>query len=81
MYLYFSLYKTEENGENIGIIVKNKHINGLEINLECVIIKYNYWFSVFNVCCGPRSIFNALRLASGINFDPGSQQTLNISNL
>ena len=33
-----SLYGDEKNGENIGIIVENKHINGLEINLECVII-------------------------------------------
>ena len=31
-----------------------KHINGVEINLKCVIITINHGFSVFNVCCGPR---------------------------
>ena len=28
----------EEDGENTGIIVENKLINALKINLECVII-------------------------------------------
>ena len=51
-----SLYRDVKDGEIIGIIVENKHINGLEINLGCVIITFNYWFSVFNVCCGLRSI-------------------------
>ena len=46
-----SLYRSEKDGENIGIIVENKLINGLEINLECVIITINYRF--FNVCCSP----------------------------
>ena len=31
------------------MIVKNKYINGLEINLECVIITFNHRFLVFNV--------------------------------
>ena len=30
-----SLYGDEKNGENFGIIVENKHINGLDINLVC----------------------------------------------
>ena len=28
-------------------VVKNKLVNGLEINLECVIITFNHGFSVF----------------------------------
>ena len=44
------------DGEIIGVIVENKHINGLEINLERAIITFNHVSSVFNVCCGPRSI-------------------------
>ena len=44
----------------IGLIVQNKHINGLEINLQWVIITFNNGFSVFNVCCGPRSILMSL---------------------
>ena len=39
-----SLYRSEKNGENIGIIVENKLINRLEINLEFVIITFNYGF-------------------------------------
>ena len=35
-----SLYRSENDGENIRIIVENKLINGLEINLECVIITF-----------------------------------------
>ena len=46
----------EKGGENNGKIVKNKLVNGLEINLDCVIITFNRGFSVFNVCCGPRPI-------------------------
>ena len=42
-------------------LVENNHINGLEINLECVIITFNHGFSVFNVCCGPRAILMPLR--------------------
>ena len=42
--------------EKYRLIVQNKHINGPEINLECVIITFNYRFLVFNVCCDPRSI-------------------------
>ena len=37
-------------------IVNNKLVNGLEINLECVIITFNHGCSVFNVGCGPLSI-------------------------
>ena len=48
-----SQYRSEKDGENIGIIVENKLINGLEINLEGVIITFNHGVSVFNVCCGP----------------------------
>ena len=33
-----SLHRVAKDGE---IIVKNKHINGLEIYLECVIITYS----------------------------------------
>ena len=51
------LYRDTKDGETTGIIVVNKHLNGLEINLECVIIIFNHRFSVFNVCCGPRSIY------------------------
>ena len=32
-----SLYRSEKDGENIGILVENKHINGLEVNLACII--------------------------------------------
>ena len=48
-----SQYREEKDGENIGLVVENKHINGIEIN---VIITFNHRFSVFNFCCGPRSI-------------------------
>ena len=41
--------RSEKDGENIGIIVKNKRMNGLEIKLECVIITFNHGFSVFNI--------------------------------
>ena len=68
-----SLYWSEKDGENIGIIVENKLINRLEINLECVIITFNHGFSVFNVWCGPRSIFmlSALWPSVDINVDIG----------
>ena len=68
-----SLYRGAKNGEMIGIIVENKLINGLEINLEHVIIIFNHGFSVFNFCCGPRWILmpsascRALILTSGHN--------------
>ena len=42
-----SLYRSQKDGEIIGIVIENKHINRLEINSECVIITYNHWFSVF----------------------------------
>ena len=51
-----SQYRSEKDGENIGIIVENKLINGLEINLECVQITFNHKCSGFNICCGPRMI-------------------------
>ena len=41
-----SLYRSEKYVENIGIIVENKLINGLEINLEFVIITFNHGFLV-----------------------------------
>ena len=44
-----SLYRSEKDGGNIGIIVENKLINGLEMNLEDVIITFNHRFSVFKV--------------------------------
>ena len=44
-----SLYRDAEDGI---IVENNKHINGLEINLERVTITLNDGFSVFNVCCG-----------------------------
>ena len=58
-----SLYRIAKDGE---IIVENKHINGLAINLESVIITFNHRFSVCNVCCGPPSILmpSISRLAS-----------------
>ena len=68
-----SPYRSGKDGENIGIIVENKLINGLEINLECVIITFNHRFSELNVCCGPWLILmpSALRpaliLTSGCN--------------
>ena len=43
-------YRDAKDGK---IIVKNKHINGLEINLVFVIRTSNHGFEVFNVCCGP----------------------------
>ena len=49
------LYRGENDGEIIKIL-KNKYMNGLEINLECVIISFNHRFSAFNICCSPRSI-------------------------
>ena len=51
-----SLYRGVKDGEIIGIIGENKHLNGLEINSVCVIIIFNHRFSVFNVCYGLRSI-------------------------
>ena len=39
-----SLYRSEKDGENIRIGVENKHINGLEINLQCIIITFNHGF-------------------------------------
>ena len=58
-----SQYWSEKGGESIGMI--SKLINGIEVNLECVIITFNRVFSVFNVCCGPLSIF--MFSVSGIN--------------
>ena len=43
------LHRGAKDGGIVGIIVENEHINGLQIT-------FNYGFSVFNVCCGPRSI-------------------------
>ena len=68
-----SLYKDKKDGENIGITDKNKHRNGLELNLECVIITFNHGVSLFNICCGPWSILmpstlrRTLILTSGCN--------------
>ena len=42
-----SQYRSEKDGENIGIIDENKLINGLEINLECVIIIFSHRILVF----------------------------------
>ena len=42
--------------EKNGIIVSNKHVNGLEINLECVIITFHHGFSGFNVVAALGSI-------------------------
>ena len=39
-----SLYRGVKDGENIGIIVENKHLKGLAINLVCVIITFNHRF-------------------------------------
>ena len=39
-----------KDGENVGIIVKNKHVNGLEINLDCVLTTFTHRFSMFNIC-------------------------------
>ena len=50
------LYRGAKDGEIIGILVENMHINRLEINLECVIITFNHECSVFSICCGPWSI-------------------------
>ena len=36
-YLYSSLYRRAKHRENMGIIVKNKLVNILEISLECVV--------------------------------------------
>ena len=41
------LYRDAKDGKIIRIIVENKHINGLEINLECVIITFNHRFLMF----------------------------------
>ena len=41
-----SLYRDVKDGEIVGIIVEYKHINGLEINLECHI---NHQPRVFGV--------------------------------
>ena len=39
-----SLYRSEEGGESIGIIVENELINELEINLKSLIITtFNHW--------------------------------------
>ena len=40
------LNRGEKDGENLGITVENKHLNGLQINLACVIITFNNRFSV-----------------------------------
>ena len=42
-----SLYRDAKDGEITGIILENKHLNRLETNLECVIIKFNHGLSVF----------------------------------
>ena len=44
-----SQYRSDKDGENIGIILESKLTNGLEINLECVKITFNQGLSVFNV--------------------------------
>ena len=48
-----SPYRDAKHEEIIGLIVENKHLDGLEINLECVIITFNHGVLVFNVCCDP----------------------------
>ena len=53
-----SLYRSEKDGENIGIIVENKHINGQEINLECI-ITFSHGFSMFNIYWGAQLILMA----------------------
>ena len=59
-----SPYRGAKDGEIIGIIVENKHIRKwTRNNLECLMIKFNHEFSVFNICCGPRSILIASRRA------------------
>ena len=50
-----SRYRDGKNGEITEINVENKNINGLETNLECVILTFNHKWSVLNVCCGPQS--------------------------
>ena len=71
------LYRGEKD---VGIIFENKHINGLKINCECVIITFNHRFSVLNIYCSPCSMLMPLCFESGINIDLGPQQTLIISN-
>ena len=68
-----SQYRSEKDGENIGITVENKHINGLEINLECycVIITFSHGFSVFKICCGPRSILMPFASCRALISTPG----------
>ena len=57
-----SQYRSEKDGENIGIIVKNKLMNGLEINLECLILIFNHGFSVLTFVAASVDI-NTLRFA------------------
>ena len=66
--------RDEKDGEITGVIVE-KHINGLEINLECVIISFSHGFQL-----RPLVDINALRFVSGINIDIRPQQILNTSN-
>ena len=42
-----SLFRDKKNGENIGIISENKPINGLVINLGCVITTFNHYARQF----------------------------------
>ena len=64
----------------------NKHINGLEINLESIMVKFNHRFEAFNICCSSMSILmpsvniNGLHFASGINIDLRLLQMLYTSN-
>ena len=44
-----SLYRDATDGEIIRIIVENKHINGLEISLECVLCNNYIQPRVFGV--------------------------------
>ena len=44
-----SQYRSEKDGENNGIIVENKHMNGLEILVWEIIITSKHRFLVFNI--------------------------------
>ena len=46
------------------------YINGLETNLECVLITFNHRFSMFKVCCGLLLIWKPYALRRGHSYLP-----------
>ena len=54
--IFVAISEGERLSKCWNVVKKKMLVNGLEINLECVIITFNHRFLVFNAGCGPLSI-------------------------